>query len=73
MKAVALKRDAYTLDAVIEAGIPPAVARTLVADGPNAVPERARTSIEGRGRTKDPIRDYVWGPDAMVILAGRAS
>ncbi len=63
------KKDAYTLNAVVEAGIAPALAKTLLADGPRCVPERARLSIHGRKRTTNPTTSYVWGPDANTLLA----
>lgn len=60
------KKDAYTLDAVIAAGIPAPIARTLLADGPRAVPERPRESTHGRRRA--PLTTvYVWGPDANTL------
>jgi hypothetical protein len=66
-----LKADAYTLQAIIDAGVPPDVAMTLLVSGPNAVPERALLSVHGRQRTQAPVSAYIWGPDAMVLLADR--
>lgn len=64
------RKDAYTLDAVVEAGIPASVARTLLADGPHAVPERPRLSLHGRRRA--PLTQaYVWGPDANTLLTNQ--
>jgi hypothetical protein len=60
-------KDAYTLEAVIEAGLTPEQARLCLADGPRAVPERARVSMTGRKRT-EPTTRYVWGPDANWLL-----
>lgn len=67
-----LGKKAYTLGALTDAGMPADVARTMLADGRNAVPERALLSTEPgtRKRTPQPTRDYVWGPDAMTLLAG---
>lgn len=62
------RTDAYSIGAVVEGGVPYAVARRLVADGPRAVPERPRLSIHGRKRG-EPTREYVWGPDANTLLA----
>lgn len=67
-----LRKAAYTVEAIVAAGVPGEVARTLVADGPRAVPERALVAVTGRTRTKQPITGYVWGPDAMALLASRA-
>ena len=68
MAKLKLRDAAYTLDALIDVGVPTNVARTLLADGPRAVPERAYISVSGRRRTKEPERFYVWGPDAMTLL-----
>lgn len=62
------KSDAYTLNAVVEAGIPVTVAKLLLADGPRAVPARPRLSVTKRGRG-DLTTHYVWGPDANTLLA----
>ena len=60
--------DAYTVDAIIDAGVPPETARRIVADGPRAVPERPRISVRRRGRA--PLTtSYIWGPDANALLA----
>ena len=67
---IKLKSAAYTLEAIIGAGIHPDIARTLLADGPKAVPERAIVSGGGRKRTNEPTTLYVWGPDAMTLLEG---
>lgn len=61
------KKDAYSLDAVLESGIPRATAVKLLADGPRAVPERPRLSMHGRKRG-EPTTHYVWGPDANTLL-----
>lgn len=61
------KADAYTLEAVVEAGVPARIARKLLADGPANVPERPRTSLVRRGRASE-TRAYVWGPDAVALL-----
>ena len=63
-----LRADAYTADALIEAGGPSAAARTLLADGPRAVLERPRLSLTGR-RRGPPTTVYVWGPDAARLLS----
>ena len=63
-----LRAAAYTLDAIIDAGIAPDVARTLLAAaGPHAVPERPLMRVGGRKRD-ELTTHYVWGPDAMVLL-----
>lgn len=65
-----LRKDAYSLEAIIAAGVAPAVAKTLLADGPAAVPMRPRLALTGRRRGAE-TREYVWGPDAEVLLQGR--
>lgn len=65
-----LRSAAYTVEAIVAAGVRAEVARTLVADGPRAVPERALVAVGGRKRTKQPVRGYVWGPDAASLLEG---
>lgn len=67
-----LRNDAYTPEALMDAGIPPAVVKTLIADGPRAVPERPLLAVGGRKRDKLATTRYVWGPDAMVLLAETA-
>ncbi len=62
-----LRAAAYTLDAIIDAGVDPEIARTLLADGPQAVPERPLMRVGGRKRD-ELTTHYVWGPDAMVLL-----
>lgn len=59
---------AWAPEALIEAGIESRAVRTWIADGPRAVPERARLSLRTRKRT-EPTRTYVWGPD-LRFLAG---
>ena len=71
MKGLRLRPTAYTLDAIIDAGIDPDVAWTLMADGPSAVPERPLLRVAGRRRELEPTTRYVWGPDAMTLLAER--
>lgn len=66
-----LGNDAYTPEALMDAGLDYKVVKTLLADGPRAVPERPRTTLTGRGREKEPTTRYVWGPDARVLLAER--
>ncbi len=61
---------AYTLAAVVEAGVPPEVARTLLADDPAQRRERPRLSVTGRKRGA-PTLEYVWGPDANCLLEDR--
>ena len=73
LETLIFRRCAYTVQAVVDAGVDPRVARTLLADGPRALPERAFTSLTGRRRTKEPIREYVWGPDAIVLLQERGA
>lgn len=66
------KADAYTLAAVVEAGIPPSIARKLLADGPNCIEMRPRVRLAGRGRA--PLtKAYVWGPDAVALLSEPAN
>ena len=62
-----LRNDAYTPDALEEAGVPGDVVRTLLADGPNAVPEKPLLSLTSRRRGELTTR-YIWGPDAEVLL-----
>lgn len=62
--------DAFTVDAVIAAGIPATVARRAIVDGSRATPQRARLSLDGRKRT-EPTTQYVWGPDLKFIVGGR--
>lgn len=69
MTPLRLADTAYTPDALIDAGLPAALVKRLLADGPRAVPERARVSVTGRARTTEPTTHYVWGPDAMTLLA----
>lgn len=74
MFAVTFGKKPYTLDAAIEAGIAPAVARTLLVDPKRAPAERPFASLTGRRREKEPTTFYIWGPDANAILAnGRQS
>lgn len=70
MNARIFAADAFTVDCCIEAGIPAAVARTAIVDGPRATPQRARTSLNGRTRT-EPTTQYVWGPDLKFLTGGR--
>lgn len=64
-----LLADAYTVEAVAEAwGLSISVVRTVIADGPRAVPMRPRISVTRKGRG-ELTTCYVWGPDAMVLLA----
>lgn len=65
------RRAAYCPQALVDAGIPSHVVRTLLADGPRAVPERAYVGLHGRRRTPEPTREYVWGPDVEVLLQDR--
>ena len=69
MNARIFRADAVTVECAIEAGIPEAVARVAIVDGPKATPERARTSLSGRTRT-EPTTRYIWGPD-LAFLMGR--
>ncbi|MGE0363039.1 MAG: hypothetical protein AB7R67_20160 [Vicinamibacterales bacterium] len=59
---------AWAPEAIVEAGVPAAQVRTLLADGPRAVPERPRLSVDGR-RRGEPTTRYVWGPDLRVLLS----
>lgn len=63
-----LRDDAYTPNALVDAGVPADLVRALIADGPRAVPERARESMTGRKRSQ-PTVHYVWGPDARRLLS----
>lgn len=65
-----LAADAYTPEALMDAGVDPMVVRTLLADGPRAVPERPLLSVKGRKRGLETMK-YCWGPDAMALLAER--
>jgi hypothetical protein len=64
------KAEAWTVAAVVEAGVPDEMARKALVDGPRAEPMRARVSLHGRVRT-EPTRHYVWGPDLAFVM-GRA-
>lgn len=61
------RKDAYTLDAIVEGGVDPKDARKFLVDSRRAEPERARVSISGRKRT-EPTLDYAWGPDVNFLL-----
>ncbi len=63
-------RDAFTPDALVDAGVPAALVNLLIADGRDAVPERPRLSITGGGRADEETRRYVWGPDVAAFLVG---
>lgn len=68
MRSLLLRNEAYTPNALIDAGLAADVVRTLIVDGPRAVPERARESLTGRKRTQ-PTVHHVWGCDARALLA----
>lgn len=68
MRTLTLRDDAYAPGALVDAGVPPLLVRTLLASGPRAVPERPRLSCTGRRRA-DFTTQYVWGPDARVLLS----
>lgn len=61
-------RDAYTPDALVQAGVPPELVRTLLVDPKRASPEHARLSVTGRKRTTTPTLEYGWGPDVNYLL-----
>lgn len=61
-----LTNTAYTVDALIAAGVPADVALTLRVSA-TAPPERPRLRVTGRKRAKQRTTDYVWGPDAMAL------
>lgn len=63
-----LRSEAYTPEALMDAGIDPHVVATLIADGPRAVPARPLLSLRGKRRAKEPTTRYCWGPDAAVLL-----
>lgn len=67
-----LGKKAYTVGALVGAGVPSDVARTMRVDEKHgrAQPERAIEIVGCRTRTREPIVDYVWGPDAMWLLRG---
>ena len=65
------RRAAYTQEALVNVGVDPRIVRTLLAAGPRAIPERALITLHGRRRTAEPIQEYVWGPDAAVLLKER--
>ena len=62
---------AWAPEALIEAGMDPGLVRRCLADGPHAVPERARLSTTGRKRTPEPTTRYVWGPDLRFLMGGK--
>lgn len=73
MRPTRLRRDAYTIEALVTAGIcDGATALTLLVDGPAAVPVRPRLDLRTR-RRGEPTTRYVWGPDATVLLEERTS
>ena len=68
MAKLHLKKQAYTVGALVAAGVPATVAQTLVvAEG--ATIERPLLSLTGRKRGQ-PTSFYVWGPDAAWLLTG---
>lgn len=64
----ARRKDAWTPEALVEAGVPGELVTVLVVD-PRAQLEAARVSLTRRQRT-DPTRTYVWGPDIRNLLVG---
>lgn len=60
--------QAFTVEAVVEAGVPHETALLAIADGPRAVPTRARMTLTGRAWT-EPTRRYVWGSDLVFLLS----
>jgi hypothetical protein len=67
---IKLRKDAYSLAALIDAGVPVAVARKLLVAQPSR-PERPRVSVTGRKRDPE-TTEYIWGPDASVLLQEEA-
>jgi hypothetical protein len=67
LEQVGQQRSAYTESALIDAGVPSAITRVLVATrGPI---EKARISVtEQRKRVQ--TGEYVWGPDVASFLVG---
>lgn len=61
------RKEAYTLDALAEAGVPEGLLRMMLVDSRRAPQERARLSMTGRKRT-EPTLDYAWGPDVNFLL-----
>lgn len=61
------KPVAWDPDVLVQAGVPAEQVRVMLASGPRALPEQARTSLTGPGRT-DPTTRYVWGPDVPFLL-----
>jgi len=65
--AARLARDAYSVEALIDAGLSHDQAVRLVVDGPRVTPKRPRLSLTGR--TRGPLTTtYIWGPDAAVLI-----
>lgn len=69
--AIVRRQEAYTPEALINAGFDPKLVQRAIVDGRHATPERARTKVFGRGRT-EPTTFYVWGPDFGFLAEGRA-
>lgn len=65
---LSLEDDAYTVEALTDAGIPAQVARRLQADGPRCTAMKPLIAIGGRKRAPEATTQYIWGPDAMVLL-----
>lgn len=66
MPALVFRKDAYTVGALVDAGIHPEVARKCVVAA-GSKPERPRVALTGRRRGPE-TSEYVWGPDAVALL-----
>lgn len=68
---IVARPEAWTPDALVAAGFDQALVTRAIVDGKRAIPAKARTKIQGRGRT-EPTLHYVWGPDLAFLAEGRA-
>ena len=67
LRTVAGRKDAFTPDALVEAGVPGTLVRVLLVRD-DAPPMRARVGL--RRRTRVETHTYVWGPDVAGLLKG---
>lgn len=61
------QKSAFVPSVLMDAGVPPAIVKVLVAArGPQ---EKARTTLVGK-KKRVLTSEYVWGPDVMGFLKG---
>lgn len=65
---VATKKDAFTPEALAEAGVPAPLITAMLVAPDHAPMEKARVSLHGRARIE--TRNYIWGPDVAGMLRG---